>query len=192
MIRRTLALLEVFGVPRWQVFIAVSFALIAPSVLIALGVFALLDIHRFAAGAVPVEAEVVRYVEVEEDEGTIRRPLMGFTTPDGAPAEALLHYSDSARRVAGEGPFTLLYNPDRPEMVRLPGWPNLYLWAGLFTALAVAGGVAAVLGLLYMLRWFRQFPAHLSPEAFRTRTSTRAERAARMQALKDRMRDRRR
>lgn len=123
---RPLEVLRAIGVPRWAVWGACGFGLLVPLIFFGLGLWILIDTQRFVAAAVEVEAEVVRIDVSRDEDGTWYRPVFAVPVPDGRVAEAVLPGMDGApRHVAGDV-VTVLWTPERPNEVRLPGTWSLY------------------------------------------------------------------
>lgn len=142
-----LELLRAIGVPRWAVWGACGFGLLVPLLFLGLGLWILIDTHRFVEGAVEVEAEVVRIDITRDEDGTWYRPVFAVPMPDGRIAEAVLPGMDGApRRTAGDV-VTVLWNPGRPNEVRLPGFKALYGDGAILLALGVVAEVIVAVAL---------------------------------------------
>ena len=153
-----LALLRAIGVPRWAMWLVGGFGFGVPLLFFGLGLRIVIDTQRLVAGAVLVEAEVVRIDISRDEDGTWYRPVFGVTMPDGRVAEAVLPGMDGApSRTAGDT-VTVLWNAERPHEVRLPGLWALYGDGALLMALGL-GFVVIIAVALWKLVLRAPLPA---------------------------------
>ncbi len=146
MLGARVASLRRLGVPLWAMLGILAFALLGPLVFVGIGLYLLVEAQRFAEGAVPLAAEVVR-VETERDgDGVFHRPVFAFTTPDGRAAEAPLH-SASTQGMARGTEVTILYNPEQPEEVRLAGFWHVFGFGAVFLGLGLLVELLFIWGL---------------------------------------------
>lgn len=128
------------------------------------GGWMLIDAIRFAAVAQPTTGTVVSVETVNTqatgNEGVSFIPTIRFETGDGAVHEAETHISSTGYDFRTGERVEVLYDPSRPDEVRIDGVFSLWALPGAFFAVGLAllgGALASELGL------FRRRPGAGSP-----------------------------
>ena len=132
------ALLRMLGLPAWLFPAVMAFAFGVPALFVGLGAWLVGDAAIFANRAFPVEAVVLRMEVDSEDDGDVfLRPVLAFDIAGGARQERPMHEAATSWPFGPGDTVTALWNPERPETVRLPGLWNLYGGGAMILALGL-------------------------------------------------------
>ncbi|MEU9889905.1 DUF3592 domain-containing protein [Sphaerisporangium sp. NPDC051011] len=107
-----------------------------------IGLGALMSARDFRRIAQRVPGEVVRLRESRDSEGSVYYPTIRFMTLNGQYVEAETHFGSNPPPARVGGRVTVLYDPARPDRIRLEGF-----WAGG----KLIGVLFASLGLVFLV-----------------------------------------